>query len=169
MAGDIEILPFLANQPVFERDDIHLLFRGLRLEEPVAVRSSDRRPAFREPFRRLGKELVPKRDSGRHVGCTEHAGDGDDERPALEGDHPGDVSRVARVPRPRGDVQVFALGVQGGADERQPVLPAIQAARSERPQLMDAQPVTVAGGPNETLLVGGLQLAMAPTRSGRRR
>src|ERR671919_2780582 len=104
MADDIEVLPLLAHEPMVERNDVHLLFRGRRLEEPVAVRSSHRGPACREPFGRPREELVPKGDSGRHVGCTEHAGHGDDERPALEGDHPGDVSCVARAPRPRGDV-----------------------------------------------------------------
>src|SRR5918996_5575386 len=82
MADDIEVLPLLAHDPMVERNDVHLLFRGRRLEEPVAVRSSHRRPACREPFGRPREELVPKGDSGRHVGCTEHAGHGDDERPA---------------------------------------------------------------------------------------
>ena len=88
------------------------------------------------------------------VRSTHQPRNGDNVGAALPRDEARDVLGVAAIAGPDGDVQVLSLRVQRRARQRQPVLPAIQAAHGEWTETMRAQAVAVADGPDEPFLMG---------------
>ena len=84
-------------------------------------------------------------------------------RPSL-GDKAADVAGCLGRTRPRGDVDLWALGPHRGARQRHPVLPTVEPGDSNGSRIglhvVDAQTVTIAVGPHHPFAEGGLELAV---------
>ena len=100
------------------------------------------------------------RQIGADIFFAHQPRDRDYVRTAFLRDEARDVLGVAPAARPDRDVQIFALRVQCGARQRQPVFPAVKTADCERAELVGTQAVAITTGPHQAFLVGWHEFAM---------
>ena len=160
MPGGIQVLALGAHPLMIQLGEEQRFLAHHRLHQPFPIRPGDTGAAVCQYIRAIRQDQVQVGCARREIRPAHQAGDRKHKGARFFGNEAGDVFGIAPVAGPDRHMQILALPIQRSARQRQPVLPAVQAAESESAQAVDAQPMPVADSPGQALFIGGHELAV---------